>query len=53
MKIAIITGGSRGLGKSAALALAHKGVGVILTYRCQAQEAEAVVTTLPLKVAKL
>jgi NAD(P)-dependent dehydrogenase (short-subunit alcohol dehydrogenase family) len=46
MKIAIITGGSRGLGKSAALAVAHKGVGVILTYRSQAQEAEAVVAEI-------
>jgi hypothetical protein len=32
MKIAIITGGSRGVGKSTALNLAKRGVGAILTY---------------------
>lgn len=42
-KIALITGGSRGLGKSAALNLARKGVDVIITYRQQRAEAEAVV----------
>lgn len=46
MKIAVITGGSRGLGKSAALALAQKGVGVILTYRSQQQEAAKVVAEI-------
>lgn len=46
MKIAVITGGSRGLGKSAALAVAQKGVGVILTYRSQQQEAEKVVAEI-------
>jgi NAD(P)-dependent dehydrogenase (short-subunit alcohol dehydrogenase family) len=43
MKIAIITGGSRGIGKSTALNLAKRGVGVILTYNSHAEEAEAVV----------
>ncbi|MCD8491168.1 MAG: SDR family NAD(P)-dependent oxidoreductase [Geovibrio sp.] len=33
MKTAIITGGSRGLGKSMALALADKGTDVIITYQ--------------------
>lgn len=42
-KIALITGGSRGLGKSAALNLARKGVDVIVTYRQQREEAELVV----------
>ncbi|PIQ28485.1 short-chain dehydrogenase [bacterium (Candidatus Blackallbacteria) CG17_big_fil_post_rev_8_21_14_2_50_48_46] len=46
MKIAVITGGSRGLGKSAALALAKKGVGVVLTYQSQSQAAEAVVSEI-------
>lgn len=42
-KIAIVTGGSRGLGKNAALHLARKGVDIILTYRSQQAEADAVV----------
>jgi NAD(P)-dependent dehydrogenase (short-subunit alcohol dehydrogenase family) len=42
-KIAIITGGSRGLGKSAALKLARRGVDVILTYHSKEAEALAVV----------
>ena len=42
-KIALITGGSRGLGRDAALKLAARGVDVILTYRSQAAEAQAVV----------
>lgn len=45
-KIAIITGGSRGLGKSAALKLAEQGVAVILTYHSQAAEADAVVAAI-------
>ncbi len=43
MRIAIITGGSRGLGKSAALKLAHKGTDVILTYNSKKDEADKVV----------
>lgn len=42
-KIAVITGGSRGLGENAALKLAAKGVDVILTYRSKLQEADRVV----------
>jgi NAD(P)-dependent dehydrogenase (short-subunit alcohol dehydrogenase family) len=42
-KIALVTGGSRGLGKDMALALAKKGIDVILTYRSKKEEAEAVV----------
>jgi NAD(P)-dependent dehydrogenase (short-subunit alcohol dehydrogenase family) len=41
--IALITGGSRGLGKNAALKLAAQGSDVILTYRSNAAEADAVV----------
>ena len=45
-KLAIITGGSRGLGKSAALALAREGVGVILTYHSNAEAAQEVVAEI-------
>ncbi|WP_414147874.1 SDR family NAD(P)-dependent oxidoreductase [Erwinia sp. BNK-24-b] len=38
-KIAVITGGSRGLGRNGALKLAEKGVDVILTWRGKEQEA--------------
>jgi NAD(P)-dependent dehydrogenase (short-subunit alcohol dehydrogenase family) len=41
--IALVTGGSRGLGRSIALHLAARGVGVVLTYRQQREEAEQVV----------
>jgi NAD(P)-dependent dehydrogenase (short-subunit alcohol dehydrogenase family) len=42
-KIAIITGGNRGLGKSAALQLAEKGVNVLLTYHSGRENAGVVV----------
>jgi NAD(P)-dependent dehydrogenase (short-subunit alcohol dehydrogenase family) len=42
-KIALVTGGSRGLGKDMALSLARNGLDVILTYRSKQEEAEAVV----------
>ena len=45
-KIALITGGSRGLGRSAALHLADKGVDIILTYRSQRADAEQTVTEI-------
>ena len=41
--IAIVTGGSRGLGRGMALKLAARGVSVILTYRSRADEAASVV----------
>ncbi len=41
-KIALVTGGSRGLGKDMALSLAKKGIGVILTYNSKKEEALAV-----------
>jgi NAD(P)-dependent dehydrogenase (short-subunit alcohol dehydrogenase family) len=42
-KIALVTGGSRGLGKSTAIKLAEHGNDVILTYRSGRTEADAVV----------
>ena len=45
-RIAIITGGSRGLGKSTALHLAKQGVDVILTYQAQQAAALAVVAEI-------
>jgi NAD(P)-dependent dehydrogenase (short-subunit alcohol dehydrogenase family) len=42
-KIAIVTGGSRGLGRDMALRLAEKGIDVILTYNTNADEAAKVV----------
>jgi NAD(P)-dependent dehydrogenase (short-subunit alcohol dehydrogenase family) len=45
-KIALVTGGSRGLGKSMALNLAQKGIDVLLTYHRQQAEAEAVVAAI-------
>ncbi len=46
MKIAIITGGSRGVGKSAALHLAKRGVGVLMTYNSHPEEAASVVSEI-------
>lgn len=42
-KIALVTGGSRGLGKNTVQHLARAGIDVILTYRSQKADAEAVV----------
>jgi NAD(P)-dependent dehydrogenase (short-subunit alcohol dehydrogenase family) len=42
-KIALVTGGSRGLGKNTALKLAEHGNDVILTYRSSRSEADEVV----------
>jgi NAD(P)-dependent dehydrogenase (short-subunit alcohol dehydrogenase family) len=42
MKIAVITGGGRGIGKSTALELARRGIGVILTYKSHPDEGAAV-----------
>lgn len=45
-KIAIVTGGSRGLGKDMALALAKKGNDVLITYLSKETEAQAVVAEI-------
>lgn len=46
MKIAIITGGSRGLGRNMATSMAAKGNDVILTYHSKRSEAEEVVAEI-------
>ncbi|SCX73027.1 SDR family NAD(P)-dependent oxidoreductase [Variovorax sp. EL159] len=48
-RIALITGGGRGLGRSAALALAADGVDVILTYVSNEASAHAVVSEIEAK----
>lgn len=45
-KIAIITGGNRGLGRATALKVAAEGVDVILTYRSHEDEAAEVVSAI-------
>jgi NAD(P)-dependent dehydrogenase (short-subunit alcohol dehydrogenase family) len=42
-KIALVTGASRGLGKNMAIAIAKKGLDVIITYNSKKEEADAVV----------
>lgn len=42
-KIAIITGGSRGLGRNTAIHLARRGVDILFTYRVNQQEAESLI----------
>ncbi|WP_348812137.1 SDR family NAD(P)-dependent oxidoreductase [Flavobacterium maritimum] len=45
-RIAVVTGGSRGLGKDMALSLAKKGIDVILTYNSKKDEADDVVAEI-------
>ena len=45
-RIALITGGSRGLGRNAAIKLAEAGTDVVLTYRSKQAEADAVVAEI-------
>jgi NAD(P)-dependent dehydrogenase (short-subunit alcohol dehydrogenase family) len=45
-KIALVTGGSRGLGKDMSISVARKGIDVILTYRNKREEAEEVVKSI-------
>ncbi len=51
-KIALVTGGSRGLGKDMALRLADKGIDVILTYNSAQQEADDVVAQVEKRTQK-
>ncbi|MDJ1479715.1 SDR family oxidoreductase [Cytophagaceae bacterium YF14B1] len=45
-KIALVTGGSRGLGKDMAIKIARKGIDVILTYNNRKEDALAVVAEI-------
>ena len=45
-KIALVTGGSRGLGKNMALRLAEAGKDIIITYNTKKEEAQEVVNTI-------
>ena len=45
-KIALITGGSRGLGRNTAESLARKGVDAVITYHSRADEARAVTAAI-------
>lgn len=45
-KIALVTGGSRGLGRDMALSLARRGIDVVITYRSNQEEAEMVVAEI-------
>jgi NAD(P)-dependent dehydrogenase (short-subunit alcohol dehydrogenase family) len=46
VKIALVTGGSRGLGKDSALRLAEKGIDIMLTYNTKKEEAESVAASI-------
>ena len=45
-KIALVTGGSRGLGRNMAIALAQKGIDVMITYNSNKQNADDVVSEI-------
>jgi len=45
-KIALVTGGSRGLGRDMALSIAKKGIDVVLTYNSNKKEADEVVAQI-------
>ena len=45
-RIALVTGGSRGLGKNMALKLGEKGINVVLTYHSKKEEALDVVAQI-------
>jgi len=46
VKIALVTGGSRGLGRNTALSLARKGVDVVITYHSNQTEADSTVAAI-------
>ncbi|MDF7815829.1 SDR family oxidoreductase [Hymenobacter sp. YC55] len=45
-KIALVTGGSRGIGKDTALSLAKQGINIVLTYQSKESDAQATVAEI-------
>ena len=45
-RIALVTGGSRGLGRSTALALARRGVDVLVAYHSNREQADSAVAEI-------
>lgn len=45
-KIALVTGGSRGIGRSTVLSLARRGVDIIFTYKSNQEEADKVISLI-------
>ncbi|MBC9912945.1 SDR family oxidoreductase [Chitinophaga varians] len=51
-KIALVTGGSRGLGRNMALRIAEKGIDVVITYHSRKDEADTVIKAIEEKGGK-
>src|ERR1700719_3859547 len=52
-RVAIITGGSRGLGRNTAVNLARRGVNVIFTYRSNQKEADSLIREIEMMARKV